>query len=168
MRRSSKRSFHGFTDRTRLRRLKSALSKGASQQVSRIEDLRHTHVSHKWLHHLDACTCGKDLETGREQDLASAACTAPSWTHSLNTEKPAAPPKPRGDTTRCVHAVVCGSTLADPSSTTEPRGLTASQPRPADILTTAVVSGRRAGVDVCVSPLPMQQQLEETRRRRTV
>ena len=31
------------------------LSKGAWQQVTRIEDLCLTHVSHKWLHHLDAC-----------------------------------------------------------------------------------------------------------------
>ena len=45
-----------LTDGTRLMRLKSTLlSEGAWQQVTRIEDLCHTHVSHKWLHHLDAC-----------------------------------------------------------------------------------------------------------------
>ena len=45
-----------LTDRSRLRRLKSTLlSKGAWQEVTRIEDLCHTHVSHKWLYHLDAC-----------------------------------------------------------------------------------------------------------------
>ena len=45
-----------LTERTRLWRLKSTLfSKGAWQQVTRIEDLCHTHVSHKWLYHLDAC-----------------------------------------------------------------------------------------------------------------
>ena len=45
-----------LTDRTRLRRLKSTLlSKGAWQQVTRVDDLCHTHVSHKWLYHLDAC-----------------------------------------------------------------------------------------------------------------
>ena len=50
-----------------------------------------------------------------------------------------------------VHAVVCGMKLADPGITTEPRGLTASQSRPADILTTATVSGRSAALDVCVA-----------------
>ena len=45
-----------LTDRTRLRSLKSTLlSKGAWLQVTRIEDLCHTQVSHKRLYHLDAC-----------------------------------------------------------------------------------------------------------------
>ena len=45
-----------LTDRTRLRRLKSTLlSKGAWQQVTRVEDLCHTGVFHKWLYQLDAC-----------------------------------------------------------------------------------------------------------------
>ena len=45
-----------LTDRTRLRHLKDTLlSKGAWQQVTRIEDLCHAQVSHKWLYHLDAC-----------------------------------------------------------------------------------------------------------------
>ena len=41
--------------------------------------------------------------------------------------------------------------LADPGITTEPRGLTASQSRPADIFTTAAVPGRSAAQDVCVA-----------------
>ena len=40
-----------LTDRIRLRRLKSTLR----QRMTRIEDLCHTHVSHKSLYHLDAC-----------------------------------------------------------------------------------------------------------------
>ena len=45
-----------LTDRSRLRRLKETLlSKGAWQQVTRIEDLCHTQVSHKWLYYMDAC-----------------------------------------------------------------------------------------------------------------
>ena len=45
-----------LSDRTRLRRLQNTLySEGAWQQVTRIEDLRHTHVSRKWLYHVDAC-----------------------------------------------------------------------------------------------------------------
>ena len=50
--RSSKRGFHGCLTGTGLRRLKNTLnSKGAWQQVTRIEELCHTHVSHKWLYH---------------------------------------------------------------------------------------------------------------------
>ena len=40
---------------------------------------------------------------------------------------------------------------ADPGITTEPTGLTASQSRPADIITTAAVHGRSAALDVCVA-----------------
>ena len=44
------------SDRTLFRRLKNTLySKSAWQQVTRIEDLCHRHVSHQWLCHLDAC-----------------------------------------------------------------------------------------------------------------
>ena len=50
----------------------------------------------------------------------------------------------------CVHAVVCGLILADPGITTEPRELTVSQSRPANIFTTAV-PGRSAALDVCVA-----------------
>ena len=41
--------------------------------------------------------------------------------------------------------------LADPGITTEPRGLTASQSRPADILTTAAVPRHSAALDVCAA-----------------
>ena len=41
--------------------------------------------------------------------------------------------------------------LADPGITTKPRGLTASQSRPADISTAAAVPGRSAALDVCVA-----------------
>ena len=41
--------------------------------------------------------------------------------------------------------------LADPGTTTEPTGLTASQSRAADIFTTAGVPGRSAALDVCVA-----------------
>ena len=67
-----------------------------------------------------------------------------SWTHSCNTEKPAASPKPREGT---AHAF----TLWSAGITTELRGLTASQSRPADIFTTAAVPGRSAAQDVCVA-----------------
>ena len=51
----------------------------------------------------------------------------------------------------CVHAVVCGLKLAAPGISTEPRGFTASQSRPADILTTAAVPGRGVALDACVA-----------------
>ena len=51
----------------------------------------------------------------------------------------------------CVRAVVDGLRLADPAITTEPRGLTTTTSRPADIFTTAAVPGRGAALDVCVA-----------------
>ena len=51
----------------------------------------------------------------------------------------------------CVRALVSGLKLADPAVTTEPRGLTSSTSRPADILTMAAVPGRSAALDVCVA-----------------
>ena len=50
-----------------------------------------------------------------------------------------------------VRAVVDGLKLADPAITTEPRRLTTSISRPADIFTTAAVPGRGAALDVCVA-----------------
>ena len=85
-----------LTGRTRLRRLKSTLfSKGAWQQVTRIGDLCHTHVSHKWLSHLDAGSVltPRDIanvqkeETGRRQDLAKCRlCGSFVDTHNLNMQ----------------------------------------------------------------------------------
>ena len=93
----------------------------------------------------------KNSVTESGWEVASADAAVPSWNHSWNTQKPAATPKPRGMHHACVHAVVCGMKLADPGITTEPRGLTASQSRPADIFTTAAVPRRSAALDVCVA-----------------
>ena len=51
----------------------------------------------------------------------------------------------------CVRAVVRGLSLADPAVTMEPRGLTDTMSRPADILTYAAVPGRGAALDVCIA-----------------
>ena len=51
----------------------------------------------------------------------------------------------------CVNAAARGIKLADPGITTEPRGLTASQSRLADMFSTAAFSGRSAALDVCVA-----------------
>ena len=50
-----------------------------------------------------------------------------------------------------MRALVEGLKLADPAVTTEPRGLTTTTSRPADIFTTAAVPGRGAALDVCVA-----------------
>ena len=50
-----------------------------------------------------------------------------------------------------MRATVSGFKLADPGITTEPRGLTSTQARPADILSTAAVPGRSAALDVCIA-----------------
>eukprot|EP00973_Karenia_brevis_P002071 280497-Karenia_brevis.AAC.1 len=63
----------------------------------------------------------------------------------------------------CVHKVVEGLRLADAGVTMEPQGLTSTQARPADILTTAAVPGRSAALDVCVaSPNAAQAGLDAT------
>ena len=86
---------------TRPKRLKNTLfSKGAWQQVTRIEDLCHTRTfPNKWLFHLDACAGSVltpfDYITNVQKRLGNRAwtgldecrhCVAPSWTHSWNVE----------------------------------------------------------------------------------
>ena len=90
-----------LTDRARPRRLNSTLfSKGAWQQVARIEDLCHTQVSHGWLYHLDACAGSvltpHDYVTSVQKRLGNRAWTGLGecrlcgffffWTHSWNME----------------------------------------------------------------------------------
>ena len=48
-------------------------------------------------------------------------------------------------------SLLSGLKLADAGVSTEPQGLTTTQDRPADILTTAAVPGRSAALDVCVA-----------------
>ena len=62
----------------------------------------------------------------------------------------------------CVHAVVCGSKLADPGITTGPSGLTALQSRPADPL----LSQNAVRPWVCMWLFPSQRQLAERPHRR--
>ena len=111
-----------LTDGTRLRRLKDTLlSKGAWQQVTRIDDLRHAQVSHKWLHHLDACAgsvltphvrrrLGNRFWVGGGQCRCCGSFLDPQLEHAETCCN--------AEATRvhnaCVHAVVCGMKLADP------------------------------------------------------
>ena len=68
----------------------------------------------------------------------------------------------------CVLAVFGGLKLADPGITTQARGLTEAQSRQADLFSAAAVPGRSAALDVCVGPLPKQQQLEQTRHQHLI
>ena len=101
-----------LTEWARLGRLRcTLLSKEAWQQFTRIEDLCHTNVSHKWLYHLDACAGSvltpHDYITNVQKRLGNRAWTGFGESRTggsfldpqRHTEKPAAPPKPRGDTT---------------------------------------------------------------------
>ena len=84
---------------------------GAWQQVTRIEDLCHAQVSHKWLNHLDTCVGSVLTPHGHIMNVqkrlgnrvwvggGQCRCAVPSWTHSWNTQKPAATPKPHEGTT---------------------------------------------------------------------
>ena len=96
-----------LVDRTRLRHLKDTLrSKGAWQQVTRIEDLCHTHVSHKWLYHWEVSSrrmttspmYRQDLVTNPGQDQENAACVALSSTHTWSSQKHVAHRKQQGVT----------------------------------------------------------------------
>ena len=157
-----------LTGRTRLRRLKNTLlSQGAWQQVTRIEDLCHMHVSHKWLYHLDACAgrvlTPHDHVTNVQKRLSNGVWTGfgqcRSYGSFLDPQLEHGETCSTAEATRghcaCVHPFLGGLKLADQGIdqgiTTEPRGLTATQSRPADIFTIAAVPGRSAALDVCVA-----------------
>ena len=113
-------------DRTRLRRLKDTLhSKGAWRQVTRIDDLCHSHVSHKWLFHLAACAGSvltpHDYITNVQTRLGNRASTAFGQCCScgsfMDTQLEHGEPCSTAEATRehyaCVHAVFGGLKLAD-------------------------------------------------------
>ena len=120
-------------------------------------------MSHRWLWHLDANQgsvlsqsdyvhnvrrrLGARMYCGRE---ACRLCGSP-----LDAELEHSDTCATGEATKghyaVVRAVVEGLKTADPGVTTEPRGLSSTQARPADILSIAVVPGRSAALDVCVA-----------------
>ena len=95
-----------------------------------------------------APTCEKDLATGTGRQC----CLCGSL---LDTQLEHGETCITGGHYACVHAVLGGLTLANPSITTEHRGLTEAQSRLADLFTT------ERGLDVCVLHPSMQQQPEE-------
>ena len=153
-----------LTDRSRLSRLKDTLlSKVDWQQVTRIEDLCHAQVSHKWLYHLDACAGSvltpHDCFANVQKRLGNSVwvgggqcrCCGPFLDPQLEHAEICSNAEATRGHHACVHSAVCGMKLADPGITTEPWELTASRSRPADIFTTTVVLGRSAALDVCVA-----------------
>lgn len=153
-----------LADRTRLRRLEASLEQQANwPQVTRLRDLRHLEVSHKWLRHLDTRTGGVLVEAdfvlnvqkrlGARAHVGETPCRLcgavldPQLEHS---EVCSTAEATRGH--YCVvRCVVEGLRLADPAVSTEPRGLTSTEARPADIFTSAALPGRSAALDVCVA-----------------
>ena len=156
-----------LVDCTKLRHLEDTLTAQCNwPQLARLRELRHPDVSHTWLWHLDH-TSGSVLS---EEDyvlnvqkrlgaqLVDCSDTVPQCRvcqKHLDPQLEHCETCCIADATRghyaCVRAVVAGLRAADPSVTTEPQGLTDSQARPADILTTAAVPGRRAALDLCVA-----------------
>ena len=151
-------------DVTKARRLDITLQQqGAWPQLDRFHELRDKNVSHKWLTHLDVKTgavlttadyvvniqkrLGARVYTG---EAACRLCGAHLDAQLEHGELCCTAEATRGHYA-CVRSLVDGLRLADPAVTTEPRGLTASMSRPADILTSAAVPGRRAALDVCVA-----------------
>ena len=66
---------------------------------------RHARLGLKPADHGEECRARIVRHMTADDDLsgwevASAGAAFPSWTHSWNTQKPAATPKPRGGTTR--------------------------------------------------------------------
>ena len=120
-----------------------------------------SHVSHNWLHHLDACAGSvltphhyitnvqKRLASRVGLALANAGCVDHLDSQLEHGETCSTAEATRGRYAY-VHAVLAGLKLADPGITTEPRGHTETQSRSSDLFATAV-PGRSAALDVCVA-----------------
>ena len=151
-------------DLTRLRRLETTLANQSNwQQLDRLKELRHPGVSHQWLSHLDVRSGSVLPEADyvvnvqkrlgaqvMEVEVPCRLCGTQLDPALEHCETCANPEATRGHYA-CVRALVDGLKLADAGVSTEPRGLTTTQDRPADILTTAAVPGRSAALDVCIA-----------------
>ena len=151
-------------DCTRLGRLEETLRLQANwEQLERLRDLRHQGVSHQWLWHLDSSRGSvlnaADFVVNVQKRLGARIycgsgccrlCGGHLDPHLEHSETCATAEATRGHYA-CVRALVDGLRLADPSVSTEARGLTSTTARPADILTTAAVPGRSAALDVCIA-----------------
>ncbi len=151
-------------DCTRLRALEAALRQQCNwPQLEALRDLRHKKVSHRWLWHMDSCrgsvlaTCDYVADVQRrlgacmlQTEAVCRLCGAPLDPQLVHSECCDTAGATRGHYA-VVQSMVGGLKFADPGVCTEPRGLTNTRSRPADIFTTAAVPGRRAALDVCVA-----------------
>ena len=128
--------------------------------MTRIEDLCHTQVSHKWLYHSDACAgsvltshdytnAQKDWAVGATQALVNTVCVDHSWALNSSMVKPAPPLKPRLclRTRRFERTKTCRSRDHHGTQSTPRNTIQA----PADLFTIPAVPGRNAALDVCVA-----------------
>ena len=151
-------------DCCRLRALEGKLRLQSNwPQLEALKDLRHPEVSHKWLWHLDTrrgsvlAPCDYVVDVQRrlgarliQGEMSCRLCGAPLDPQLVHSECCDTAGATRGHYA-VVRPLLDGLKLADPAATTEPRGLTTTQSRPADVLTTAAVPGRSAALDVCVA-----------------
>ena len=151
-------------DCTRLRALERALTAQCNwPQLARLKELRHRDVCHKWLWHLDATNgsvlseadyvCNVQKRLGALIHANGCSCRlCGKWVDSQleHCETCSTAEATRGHYA-VVRALVDGFRLADPAVTTEPKDLTSTSDRPADILTLAAVPGRSAALDICVT-----------------
>ena len=151
-------------DCTRLRALEAALRQQCNwPQLEALKDYRHKAVSNRWLWHLDArrgsvlapCDYIANVQlrlgaTILQSEAACRLCGEQLDLQAVHSECCDTAGATRGHYA-VVRAMLEGFRLADPSVCTEPRGLTSTQSRPADIFTLAAVPGRRAALDVCVA-----------------
>ena len=149
------RELSRLADCTKLRALENTLKSQSNwEQLERLRDLRHPEVSHRWLWNLDSkagsVLAQPDYVLDVQKRLGARIfngsatchlCGAPLDPCLSHAETCALAEATRGHYA-CVRALVNGFRPADPSVTTEPRGLTDAQSRPADIFTTAAVPGR--------------------------
>jgi hypothetical protein len=151
-------------DCTRLRSLEATLrQQGNWAQLGRLKELRHPEVSRKWLWHLNpregAVLTEADYVVNIQKRLGAwilpgavpcRLCGEPLDPQLEHSEVCALAEATKGHYA-CVRALVGGFRLADSAVTTEPRGLTDTQARPADIFTAAAVPGRSAALDACIA-----------------
>ena len=158
------RELSKLADRTRLRALEAILRQQCNwDQLDTLRDLRHPEVSHKWIWHLDSrrgsVLAPSDYVSSVQRRLGAHVheregpcrlCGAPLDPGLVHADCCDTAGATRGHYA-VVRALLRGLKLADPAITTEPRGLTTTQSRPADIFTNAAVPGRGAALDVCVA-----------------
>jgi hypothetical protein len=158
------RELSRLVDCTRLRALEESLrSRCRWSQLKRLKELRDKEVSNMWLWHIDPLQGSVMTETDfvfnvqrrLGAKLLTEECTCRQCGKIIDIYAEHCEVCAIGEATKghyaVVRAVVDGLKLADSAVTTEPVGLTDTQSRPADILTTAAVPGRSAALDVCIA-----------------